>query len=162
VRKRLEERFSGLPSISVISPEQFAALADDSIDLIVVNSVVQYLSEAELTRLFAVVRQKLAPSGRLIVADVIPRTVGPLADASALMSLAARNGFLVPAALGLVRTAFSDYRKLRNQLGLAHFDEAEFVDRLAAAGFNAERLPRNLGHNQGRMAFAATVRTGTA
>ncbi len=27
--------------------------------------------------------------------------------------------------------------------------------RLHEAGFTAERMPRNLGHNQGRMAFTA-------
>ena len=53
----------------------------------------------------------------------------------------------------LVRTALSDYRKIRSQLGLTHYEEAEMLALLEKAGFTARRLDKNLGHNQARMAF---------
>jgi SAM-dependent methyltransferase len=130
-------------------------LPPGSLDLIVSNSMVQYLSTADLDRMLALWRRLLAPGGALIVADVIPPDVGALSDVVALLRYAATNGFLLAALIGLARTTVSPYRKLRNRLGIARYTEAEFMARLAAAGFRAERLARNMEHNPARMTFRA-------
>jgi SAM-dependent methyltransferase len=155
VRERLEERVSRNPRIAVLAPEGVEALPDGSLDLVVVNSLAQYLSLDELRGLLRLWRAKLKPAGRLVLADVIPPDVSPLTDAKALLSFAASGGFLKAAVIGLVRTALSDYRKLRDELGLAQYDEPEMLEILAEAGFSAERRARNLGHNQARMTFVA-------
>jgi hypothetical protein len=77
-------------------------------------------------------------------------------DALALLRFGWQGGFMLAAAFGLLRTAFSEYRKLRAELGLAAYDEKEMIALLAEAGFKAERRRPNLGHNQARMAFVAT------
>ena len=64
----------------------------------------------------------------------------PLSDGVALLRYAAANGFLGAALVGLARTALSRYRRLRNELGIARYTEADFLDRLRAAGFAGERL----------------------
>jgi len=156
VRAAMAARFSGNPRIKVLSPEEVERRADRSLELIVANSVVQYLSKAELDRLLALFRRLLAPGGALIVADVIPPDVGAISDVAALLRLAARNGFLGAALLGLARTAVSPYRKLRSTLGIAQYTEADFMGILTGAGFAAERLPRNMEHNPARMTFRAT------
>lgn len=156
VRTRLIERWAGRASIRIISPPQFEQLPDGSIDLIVVNSVVQYLSVLELQRLLAIARRKLKPGGTLLLADIIPPSVGLLTDAAALLRFAAAHGFLVAASAGLVRSFFSSYRRTRNELGLLRFEEKEIVDLLARSGFCARRHYPNLGHNQKRMALMAT------
>ncbi|MGE0565042.1 MAG: class I SAM-dependent methyltransferase [Pseudolabrys sp.] len=155
VREHLRERFAGNGKISVASPEEIAALADGSFDVIVVNSVVQYLSRDELNRLLGVWKRLLTPDGTLIVGDVRPPGIGAATDIAALLRYAARNGFLIAALGGLVRTLFSEYRGLRKTLGLATYSEPEFLKLLAAAGFSAERLPVNLEHNPARMSFRA-------
>jgi hypothetical protein len=73
------------------------------------------------------------------------------------MRLAWRNGFVGAALLGLVRTAFSNYRALRSQLGLAHYTEAEMLAALTQAGFAPQRRHPNIEHNQERMTFVASV-----
>jgi hypothetical protein len=65
---------------------------------------------------------------------------------------------LLAALGGLVRTLFSDYRRLRARVGLTHYSEAGMLGLLSAAGFAAERAERNIGHNQARMAFVARPR----
>ena len=157
VRAAMAARFAGNPRIKVLAPEELEQRSDRSLDLIVANSVVQYLSKAELDRVLALFRRLLAPGGALIVADVIPPDVGAVSDVVALLRLAARNGFLVAALLGLARTAVSPYRKLRSTLGIAQYTEAEFTRALTAAGFAAERLPRNMEHNPARMTFRARL-----
>jgi SAM-dependent methyltransferase len=155
IRERLTERFAGNPKIDVMAPEEVDALPDGAFDLIVVNSLVQYLSRSEFAEQLAVWREKLKSGGHLVLADIIPPQVSPLADARALLSFAAKGGFLGAALVGLARTFFSDYRRLRGELGLAQYDEAEMMGLMAAAGLSAARRPRNLGHNQARMTFVA-------
>jgi SAM-dependent methyltransferase len=154
-REALTARFAGNHTIAVLAPEEIPALPAASLDLVVANSLAQYLTPAELDACLATWRRLLKPGGTLILADVIPPQLGAVADAGALLAFARRDGFLPAALLGLARTLVSDYRTLRRRLGLTRHGEAEMLARLAAAGFTAERMRRNLGHNQGRMAFAA-------
>jgi SAM-dependent methyltransferase len=155
VRAKLSRRFVDIRNIRVLAPDQVERLPDASIDLLVANSLVQYIAPAELDRLLAAWRRLLAPGGALIVADVIRPGVGVVTDTVALLRYAARNGFLVAAVIGVARTVFSGYRRLRAELGISCYGEAEFMAKLAAAGFAAERLPFNLEHNPARMTFRA-------
>jgi SAM-dependent methyltransferase len=157
VRASMATRFAGNPKIKVIAPEDVQRLADASLDLVFANSLVQYLTAAELDRMLGVWRRLLAPGGTLIVADVIPPHVGALSDGFALLRYAAANGFLGAALVGLTRTALSRYRRLRSELGIARYGEAEFLAKLRAAGFSSERLPKNVEHNPARMTFRSRV-----
>lgn len=157
VRQRLAARYAGYPNISVISPEQFELLDPGSIDTIVVNSVIQYLSAAEFAHLLSISRHKLSSAGCLVLGDIIPRHVGPLRDAIELFRFAGANGFLVSAATGLVKSCLSTYPRLRREAGILQFDETETLRELEQAGFVAERHYPNIGHNTARMTFLATV-----
>ncbi len=158
VRDKLAARFKDNPKIAVRAPEEVAALPPGSVDLIVLNSVAQYLERAAFDDLLAGFRRLLAANGRLVVGDVIPPHTSAATEIAALMKLAWRNGFVGAALLGLVRTLFSDYRALRGKLGLSHYTEAEMLDALARAGFSARRRYPNLEHNQERMTFVAAAR----
>ena len=155
VRERLGARFGGNPKIEVLAPEEIGRLPDGSLDLVVANSLLQYLSRDELRGLLRLWRAKLKADGRLVLADVIPPTLSPVADARALLGFAWKGGFATRAVLGLARTALSDYRKLRRELGLSTYAEREMIEFLRTEGFSAERLCKNIGHNQARMTFAA-------
>jgi SAM-dependent methyltransferase len=155
VRDRLKARFRKEVRIEVIAPEDLDGIADESLDLIVVNSLLQYLSLDELRLLLSTWREKLKPDGKLVLADVIPPDVSPLADARALLAFAWTGGFLKSALAGLARTAVSEYRRLRDELGLAQYSEAEMIELLRDSGFSAERRRPNMGHNQARMTFIA-------
>lgn len=157
VRTAIATRFAANPKIKVLAPEEVERLPDASLDLIFANSLVQYLTEAELDRMLALWHRLLAPGGVLIVADVIPPSVGPVSDGLALIRYAAANGFLGAALLGLTRTALSRYTRLRGALGIARYDEGAFLAKLRAAGFAAERLARNVEHNPARMTFRARL-----
>jgi SAM-dependent methyltransferase len=155
LRAGIARRFAGVAKIRAIAPEDVARLPAHSLDLIVLHSVAQYLSKDETAALFAQFRRLIKPGGVLVVSDVIPPHVAASNDASALLRFAAANGFLGAAAVGLVRTFVSDYRRMRTQIGIARYSEAEMIEKLGAAGFAAQRAPTILGHNQARMAFVA-------
>jgi len=90
-----------------------------------------------------------------VIGDVVPPHDSLATDALALLKFAGRNGFLWAAIAGLLRTAASDYWRLRSTVGLTLYSQAEFEARLKAAGFTPSRAPRNIGHNQVRMTFLA-------
>jgi SAM-dependent methyltransferase len=155
VRAAMAARFAGNPRIKVVAPEEVSGLPDGRLDLIVTNSVAQYLTEDELKQLLALFRRLLSTGGTLIFADVIPPDVGALSDVTALLRYAAEHGFLIAALVGLVKTTVSPYRNLRNTLGIAQYTESQFMQKLTEAGFSAERLARNMEHNPARMTFRA-------
>ena len=153
VRASLTMRYAGHPKIAVIAAEQAAALPKASFDLIVMHSVAQYLSGAELDRLLAIFRTLLKPDGLFILGDVVPPRFAAPAAALALLRFGAANGFFWAAMFGLVRIFASDYLRLKKTAGLSHYSEAAMLGRLSKAGFSAERAGRNIGHNQWRMTF---------
>lgn len=155
VRAALKARFAGNPKIEVLAPEAVAALPEASFSLIIVNSVLQYIPRADLPGLLAEWRRLLAKGGTLLLADVIPPKVGMAKDVAALLAFAAKEGFLMAALVGLMRTAVSPYRRLRNELGLSIYEEEEILGLLEAARLPASRVRPNIGHNQNRMAFQA-------
>src|SRR5580704_17372405 len=155
VRATIAARFAADARIRALAPEEVEKLPDHSLDLIVANSMTQYLTPAELDRVLGLWRRLLAPTGTLIVGDVIPPDTGALTDVMALMRYAAANGFFWSALWGLVRTAVSPYSRLRSRIGVTRYTQSAFQEKLKAAGFTAERLARNLEHNAARMTFRA-------
>lgn len=157
VRGRLTARFKDNPAITVIAADEVGALPRRSLDMVILHSVSQYLSPDDFARITARFRDLLAPGGLLLVGDVVPPTASVVADTVALLRFGWRDGFLVAAATGLVRTFFSDYRRLRSRVGLTRYSEAEMTAKLATAGFTASRAPVNAGHLTSRMTFLARV-----
>jgi ubiquinone/menaquinone biosynthesis C-methylase UbiE len=155
VRGRLIARFAPNTRIRVRSLDDLRNMKEKSIDLAVMNSVVQYMTPAELDLAFAVIRRLLKRGGRLVVGDVLRPEVGMPRDVIALLRFARIHGFLRDALVGLVSTALSDYRHLRSRVGLQRYREAEMVAKLQAAGFTASRAQRNMGYNPWRMTFVA-------
>lgn len=158
VLDRLRVRYAAVPNIDVLAPAEIDALPSESFDVIIVNSVAQYLSRAELEALLARWRGLLTADGTLVMADIIPPDVSAATDALALLRFGWRGGFAGAAVAGLARTAVSDYRRLRAELGLSRYDEATMIALLDDAGFDACRRRSNLGHNQARMTLLARPR----
>lgn len=154
----LTSRFAANPNIEVAPPERLQTYPDDSLDLIVLNSVAQYLSAETFDALLATFRRLLKLEGLLVIGDIIPPDLSPVADIAALLRLAAAHGFLGAALFGLARTLTSDYTRLRARLGLTRYDAAAMLAKLASAGFSGERAARNIGHNQARLTFLARKR----
>jgi ubiquinone/menaquinone biosynthesis C-methylase UbiE len=155
VRGRLIARFAPNTRIRVRSLEDVRKMAEHSIDLVVMNSVSQYMAPEELDSAFVTIRRLLKPGGRLVLGDVLRPQVGMPRDVIALLRFAARHGFLRDALIGLISTALSDYRQLRSRVGLERYSEADMIAKLGKSGLTASRMAVNIGHNPWRMTFVA-------
>jgi SAM-dependent methyltransferase len=155
LRDALAARFAGYGNITVLAPDQVAALPPASFDVVVMHSVAQYLTQTELDALLVLFRRLCAPQGVVLIGDVIPPRVSAIGDTAALLRFAAANGFLAAALTGLLRTLASDYWRLRSKFGLTRYDESAMIAKLAGVGLSGQRTPANIGHNRGRITFIA-------
>jgi ubiquinone/menaquinone biosynthesis C-methylase UbiE len=155
VRGRLIARFAPNMKIKVRSLDDLRNMDEKSIDLVVMNSVAQYMTPNELASALAIVRRLLKPGGRLVLGDILRPEVGMVRDVIALLRFAMTCGFLRDALIGLISTALSDYRQLRTRVGLQRYSEADMLAKLTAAGFTATRAHFNIGHNPWRVTFVA-------
>ncbi len=155
VRGRLIERFKGNPKIVVISTDRAASMLPQSFDMVILHSVSQYLIPEEFDRIAALFHGLLQPGGLLVVGDVVPPDASAISDSWALLRFGWQDGFFCAAVVGLIRTFFSDYWRLRTKVGLTRYSAQEMAGKLAAAGFTVTRAPANLGHLTTRMTFLA-------
>ena len=155
VRDRLAERFAAVPNIEALSSDDLDALPDASLDLIVMISVAQYMTPDELDAAFAQIRRLLKPGGRFVLGDILDPAVGAVTDATALLKFAAKNGFLFDAVTGILRMALSNYRTLRQKIGLRCYSTEDMLHKLGDAGFTAALAARNVGTNPARKTFIA-------
>jgi SAM-dependent methyltransferase len=162
VRGRLIARFAPNTKIRVRSLEDLRNMTEKSVDLVVMNSVAQYMTPDELDAAFSVIKRLLRPGGRLVLGDILRPEVGMARDVLALLRFALKHGFLRDALIGLVSTALSDYRHLRTRVGLQRYSEKSMIAKLAAAGFTASRAHFNIGHNPWRMTFVARLALSVA
>lgn len=153
-RRELTDLYTGNTKITVMD-EDTSVIPGGSVDLMIVNSVLQYLTSEELDELLAEARRLLRPGGRLLIGDVIPKNASRVADTLAFLRFAARHRFLREALTALAKTTFSFYGRIRKELGLTLYDESEMMTRLIAAGYSPRRHRPNLSHNQARLSFMA-------
>lgn len=134
--------------------------ADDvpvgSYDLIVANSVLQYLAdEATLAVTLARFRDWLRPGGQgtVVVADLIPERYSKWLDAGRSLAVSARHGVLTAMTAYLAKAAL-------NAGGgkLLRVAPGRFAELAEAAGFACERLPRNLTPSRQRYSCVLTAR----
>jgi SAM-dependent methyltransferase len=152
-------RYADNPKISVIAADDIEGQPPASFDLIVMHSVAQYLTEAELERLLGIFHRLVKPSGLVIIGDIVPPQLAAPAAAIALLRFGAANGFFWATLGGLIRIIFciSDYVRLNKTFGFSHYTEEATLKKLVAAGFKAKHATRNIGHNQRRMTFLARI-----
>ena len=156
VRAALRERFAANPKMSVMTPDEAAAQPAGSVDMIVLHSVAQYLTAAELGAMMATFKRLLKPAGTFVLGDIVPPQLASVWAALSLLRFGAANGFFWAAVGGLIRILLSDYFTLKKSHGLSHYDEADMMAKLRAAGFAPKRAAHNIGHNQHRMTFLST------
>ncbi len=150
-QRQLAERYGAIERITVLDDAAFAALPPGSCDAVFAISVIQYIERPALSGVVARLSRLLRPSGRLLLADVIPPRSGMLQDVWSLLAFALRHGFLLAALGWLLHACRSDYRSLRGRLGLTTWETDDLAGVLVGAGLKAEVLPDNVGENPNRM-----------
>jgi hypothetical protein len=154
-RARLRRRYDNHARIRILEKSGLDELAGDSVDLIIVNSVIQYLSDEQLNEALVLFNRLVKSSGTFLLGDVINPGSGNSRHVTTLLRFAWQNGFFLSAIGGLAQTFISPYRNLQREVGFATFTREQILDKLARHGFSAEKLARNIGISGNRSSYLA-------
>ena len=96
VREGLVDRFAGQRNIHVLAPHEAARLAEHSLDLIVLHSVVQYSHRGRRQRFVCIVSPAAEARRHARCRDIIPPNVPAVTDALAGCASAPTTDFSSP------------------------------------------------------------------
>jgi cyclopropane fatty-acyl-phospholipid synthase-like methyltransferase len=119
-------------------------------DLIVVNSVVQYMSLEQFAVCLVMWRTMLAPGGGIVVSDLIAPEYNSFSDFVDLLKFSIQRNVLGSALLQAMRD-LGRYWMMRRSCPLARISVAELSEIGEAAHLSVNCLPRNLTHFRRRL-----------
>jgi SAM-dependent methyltransferase len=157
-RRRLLSHYADRPKIRVIDGAELDAISPASVDLIIVNSVVQYLDRRQFTDALRLFHRLLKSDGKLLLGDIIAPDTPLLGHVTTFLRFAWQNGIFIAAIIGLARNFVSPYRKLRRDAGYACYTAGEMLGLLDENGFVGERLASNIAVSQLRSSYLARKR----
>lgn len=143
MRHHAARRLAGVANVYPL--ERVEPPPGGAFDLILVNSVVQYMTEEELAGWLGRWRPLLAPSGRVVLSDLIPPDHRSLSDVLSLLRFSLRRGYFCRA-LRNVLGERKRYQQTVRAHPLLHVGRDHLKQLAAAAGLTATFLPRNLTH----------------
>jgi SAM-dependent methyltransferase len=154
-RRRILSNYASSPKIRVLGDAELSAVAPASVDLIIVNSVVQYLDRRQFVDALRLFHRLLKSDGKLLLGDIIAPDTPLVGHVTTFLGFAWQNGFFVAAVIGLARNFVSPYRKLRRDAGYACYTEMQMLGLLDDNGFVGERLASNFAVSQLRSSYLA-------
>jgi len=160
MQRRAQLRLAGHANVRVLGPPGAAPWPPGlRFDLILVNSVVQYMALDEFHRWLAQWRAMLAAGGHLVLSDLLTRNVDPLREVVELLVLSARRGCLmrvVRKALGELR----DYTRARRVRPLGRIAVGDLRERAGGLGLAVDFLPSNLTYRKARATAVLSIPVG--
>lgn len=160
MRRRARINVAGYQNIRFLDLSNPKSLPDGlQFELILVNSVVQYMTLDEFSGWLIRWRRMLVPNGRLVISDLISPEYPAIRDIVDLLRLSARRGFLIPA----MWQAFSEiwrYWGVRRVRPLSRVGREDLGQRAANAELTVNYLPTNLTHFKKRLTAVLTHAEG--
>jgi SAM-dependent methyltransferase len=154
-RRRLLSNYAASPKIRVLDDAELGAVPPASVDLIIVNSVVQYLDRRQFVDALQLSHRLLRSDGKLLLGDIIAPDTPLFGHVTTFLRFAWQNGFFVAAVFGLARNFVSPYRKLRRDAGYACYTQSQLLGLLDDNGFVGERLASNIAVSELRSSYLA-------
>jgi trans-aconitate methyltransferase len=140
-----------------LATEQLADVTNASVwngqgtfDLIIVNSVIQYLNSKSLQGLLAEWTPMLNPGGRIVLADLTPVGHRSAMDMLSLFRFSVRHGYFFTA----LRKTWAERRRYNATAMIAplYRVDLDWLRQIAEqSGYRFERLPHNLTHFRNRV-----------
>jgi SAM-dependent methyltransferase len=124
-------------------------------DLILVNSVTQYMTVAEVQNSLRRWRAMLAPRGRIVVSDVVPPNYPAGRELWIVLQVSARRGFILRALYDAARI-LPLYWRARGARPRLRISKGELRQWAAVAGLTVRFLPDNLTYFSDRITAVFT------
>lgn len=144
IRRHARQHLAGCPNVRFFDPDDVpAGSSPPQFDLILINSVVQYMSVDEFHSWLPRWRAMLAPGGVLVLSDLIPSTHSVRGDVFEILGFALRHGVLLNELGHTVRTLLA-YARHHQAQELLKLDDSRLREEAARAGLDVQFAPFNL------------------
>jgi len=145
------ERLSAVDNVEFldISHAEHDAAAGQ-FDYILVNSVVQYMSDEQLREWLKRWKAMLNPDGKLIISDIIMPQYSFIRDLLAFIRICLRNGVLLRSVWGGLKE-IRNYGSVKASRPLSKLDEAAISKAAAEVSLDVRLLRENLTYHAGRL-----------
>jgi SAM-dependent methyltransferase len=150
MRRRAQLRLAGHANVRILGPPAAESWPEDlRFDLILVNSVVQYMTPDVFHGWLARWRTMLAPGGRLVLSDLLIRDVNPLREVAELLAMSARGGCLLSVVWKAMRE-LPHYTRTRDVQPLYRIALGDLRERARRLGLAMDVRPTNLTYRSTR------------
>lgn len=149
MRIHASKRLVGLSNAHMVEPGALEGSTLPLFDLILVHSVIQYLSPDELGACQRLWARLLAPNGHVVLSDLLVPGRPAWPEFFELLVFAKRHAFLRNAIVGGLKE-IGRYSRMRKTRPLHQHDEATIERCARAAGLSLRILPVNLTHRSER------------
>jgi ubiquinone/menaquinone biosynthesis C-methylase UbiE len=146
--QKLLERRNNCHLLDLANP--VTAVSEPRFDLILVNSVIQYMTRHEFIAWLAEWQPRLMAGGRMVVSDIIPPALSSFTDLLDLLRFSRRRGLLYQTLQELCG-GFISYSKQRTSRPLTRYDHEELARIGKETGLQVSFLANNLTHFSGRI-----------
>jgi cyclopropane fatty-acyl-phospholipid synthase-like methyltransferase len=143
MRRLAMEAANGLTNVRMVDLSVPEAVHQGEFDLILANSVAQFMTAAEFQEWLRRWRHMLAPTGNIVVSDLVPPDYPAMADLVTLLRFSSSKRFLVRAIYDAARV-MPLYWKTRKAQPLLRTSKADLETWGAAAGLRVRAFPPNL------------------
>jgi cyclopropane fatty-acyl-phospholipid synthase-like methyltransferase len=137
-------RFCDLSAMPLTAPEG-SDWRGSPFDVILINSVAQYMAPEELCAWLRKLGSMLAPEGKLVLSDLIPPHHSGLSDLAHLLRFGLRHGSPLRAANGALG-GVANYWRTSRALPLTRIGREDLARWATAASLDVTFLPANLTH----------------
>ena len=157
MRRFLRLLVRGQPNIRFLDLSKAQAVPGNlRFDLILVNSVVQYMTFDEFSTWLVGWATVLAPGGRIVISDLLPPDHNSTSDLIDILRFSVRRGLAGNAIVWAFRM-LGRYRRMRIACPLGRIGLTELSQRGKAAGLTMTCLPANLTHFTKRFTVVLTL-----
>lgn len=150
MRRQAQLRLAGYANVRILLPPAVASWPEElRLDLVLVNSVVQYMMRDEFHGWLGRWQAMLAPGGRLVLSDLLVRDVNPLREVAELLVMSAHGGCLLSVVAKALRE-LRHYTRTRDGQPLCRIALGDLRERARRLGLALDVLPTNLTYRRGR------------
>lgn len=150
MRQRAQQSVAAFNNTHVLESLTPESQNDLYVDIVLVNSVIQYMSREEFIHWLKRWRSMLRVDGQIVVSDIVPEESWAFSDMVESLVFAARRGFLIRS----IRFAFSAlarYWRTRWHTSLLSFSQKELYSVAAKTQLAVEFLGTNLTYRKNRV-----------
>ena len=154
---KAQEKFSNERNITIVDPDSYNSITNQSIDMVIVSSVTQYLTNLQFKTEMKRWVEILKRGGIVILCDVVPPSSNFMSETLSLFFSSIKHNFVFGfLQLVLLRSKPSRCRTLRKSLHLYKYSKKDIEELASSFGLIVSEHYENIGLFSSRKTYILT------